>query len=165
MKKISKIILIVILSIITIILLDTIQARVFKNSPIISWKENLEDNDSWVDKGIFMNTYYCTKDKDIVTVHWTLKTTKFDCPIDNIENETLKKIVMVRDELYYETFEEATDIWCGTMDGAITSNISIENIPTINNQSNFEGKYEYQIYKENEIVILINNKYIIYRKK
>ena len=90
MKNTIKNIITIILIIIGIILLDTIQARIFKNSPIISKRESLPDNDSYVDKGILVNTYYCTEEKDIVTVSWHSKKSKFTCPIDNvykIENE------------------------------------------------------------------------------
>jgi len=83
MKKNLKIILVVVISLISIILLDTLQAIIFKNSPIISWKDNLSDADSYVDRGIFIDTYYCTKEQDIVTVSWKFKGSKFTCPIDN----------------------------------------------------------------------------------
>lgn len=95
MKKSIKIILIIIAILVNLILLDTIQARIFKKSPFISWYEKLPDNDSWVDKGIIMDTYYCVKEKDIVTVSWHFKTSKFTCPIDNvIEMEELDNISM-----------------------------------------------------------------------
>lgn len=165
MKKVIRVILIVIIVIMALILLDTLQARIFKNSPIISWKEEVEDNDSWVDRGILLDTYYCTKEKDIVTVTWKFKTTKYDCPVDNIENETLERIVMVDGKLYYDTKEEATNITCGTMDGQITSNTRIEYIPSINNQSNFKGEYGYQRSTKNKIVVLIDNKYIIFETR
>lgn len=84
MKKILKTILITIIIILTVILLDTIQARIFKHSPIISYRQSLEDKDSYVDRGILIDTYYCTKEKDIVTVSWKFKTSKFTCPIDEI---------------------------------------------------------------------------------
>ena len=61
MKKNLKIVLIIIITITAIIFLDTAQARLFKRSPVISWKENLED--SWIDKGLLMDTYYCSKEK------------------------------------------------------------------------------------------------------
>lgn len=92
MKKSVKIILTVIVVIIGLIVLDTIQARVLKNSPIISWKENLEDADSWVDRGILMDTYYCTEEQDIVTISWKFKTSKFTCPIDNVSIDELNNI-------------------------------------------------------------------------
>ena len=90
MKKILKIILIVVGVLIGTIFLDTLQARILKHSPIISWKEKLADNDSWVDRGILMDTYYCTREQDIVTVSWKIKGNKFTCPIDNIQ---IKKFV------------------------------------------------------------------------
>ena len=82
MKKIIKILLIIIITLVGLILLDSIQARIFKQSPIISWKEEFADYDSWVDRGIIIDTYYCTKEKDIITVSWKFKGNKFTCPID-----------------------------------------------------------------------------------
>ena len=88
MKK-RKIILIVIILIIGLILLDTIQERIFKQSPLISWKDSQKDSDSWVDRGILMDTFYCTHEQDIVTVYWKFKNSNFYCPIDNIEYNPL----------------------------------------------------------------------------
>ena len=90
MKKNVKIILIVVGVLIGLVLLDTLQARILKHSPIISWKEELSDDDSWVDRGILMDTYYCTREQDIVTMSWKFKGNKFTCPIDNIK---IKKFV------------------------------------------------------------------------
>jgi len=87
MKKIIKISIIAILIMISFILIDTAQARIFKRSPIISWKEKL-DKYSWVNKGIIIDTYYCVKEKDILTVSWHLKNYKFTCAINN--NDTVK---------------------------------------------------------------------------
>lgn len=93
MRKILKVSLLIIVILIGIVLLDTLQARLFKNSPFISWKENLEDDDSWVDKGILIDTYYCTKEKDIVTVSWKFKTSKFTCPIDNDDLYSIQETI------------------------------------------------------------------------
>ena len=91
MKKWLKFILIIIVIFISVILLDTIQARIFKHSPFISWKETIEDDDSWVDKGIIIDTYYCTKEKDIITVYWKFKSNKFTCTIDNKKKTEISK--------------------------------------------------------------------------
>ena len=85
MKKYFKIALIIIGILICIILIDSLQARLFKNSPIISIRKELEDDDSYVDRGILLDTYYCTKEKDIVTVSYHFKGDKFTCPIDNVK--------------------------------------------------------------------------------
>jgi len=83
MNKFLKWTLLLVGVFILIVVVDSLQARVFKNSPIISWKETLPVAHSWVDKGILIDTYYCTKEKDIVTVSWHFKTSKFTCPIKN----------------------------------------------------------------------------------
>ncbi len=80
--KILLITLTIIVTISSIILLDTIQAVIFKNSPIISWKEEQFDEDSYVDRGILIDTYYCVKDGDIMTIIPTFKTTNYGCPIE-----------------------------------------------------------------------------------
>lgn len=78
--------LIVIGTIISLVLLDTAQALLLKNSPLIGIRdEYLSDADSYVDKGILVDTYYCVKEKDIVEVKVLFKTTKFDCPIDKAD--------------------------------------------------------------------------------
>lgn len=92
MKKSIKIILIIVGVLISVILLDTLQARVFKNSPFISWKEELADEDSYVDKGIIIDTFYCTKEKDIQTISWKFKGSKFTCPIDNVSISYLREL-------------------------------------------------------------------------
>lgn len=84
-KKYLRITLIIIGVIVGIILIDTLQARIFKNSPIISTRRELEDDDSYVDKGVLIDTYYCTKEKDIVTVSYHFKGEKFTCPVDNVK--------------------------------------------------------------------------------
>ena len=58
MNKLVKIILIVLLVLTIFIIIDTLQARIFKHSPILSIKKELSDSDSWVDKGIIMNTFF-----------------------------------------------------------------------------------------------------------
>ena len=83
MKQTFKLIIITIFILISIIMIDTLQALIFKNSPIISWYNTQPDKDSYVDRGIIVDTYYCTKEKDIVTINHYLKNTKFTCPIDN----------------------------------------------------------------------------------
>lgn len=92
MKKQLKIILIILRTLIGIILLDTLQAIIFKNSPIISWKEELADEDSYVDRGIIIDTFYCTKEKDIQTISWKFKGNKFTCPIDNVSISYLREL-------------------------------------------------------------------------
>lgn len=107
MKKFLKIILIVTIVLFCIILLDSIQARIFRHSPIISWKEQLADSDSWVDRGLIIDTYYCTKEKDIVNVSWKFKGNKFTCPIDNEKNNGISKddrklISLLKDKMIEE---------------------------------------------------------------
>lgn len=105
MNKKIKITLITILIIISLIIVDTIQARLFKHSPLISWKQTLEDHDSWVDKGLIIDTYYCTKEQDIITVSWHFKLTKFTCPIDNKDSVKINKTTFPEEILRNKAIE------------------------------------------------------------
>ena len=167
MKKSIKIILIIVLTIIGLILIDTIQAKIFNNSPIISFKEQLNDNGSYVDKGILVNTYYCVKEKDIVTVHTINKFSKFSCPMDIIEtNEPKinKKVIMINNKLYYETSKEPyAGPRCGVMDGHINSSVESTKIPQFNNQSNFGTGYGYQ-FMFDTIEVFIDGKIVVFEQ-
>ena len=75
---------IIILTIICIIFIDSIQAILFKNSPLIGYRDDyLADMDSYVDRGILVDTYYCVEEDDIVNVLVKFKFSKFDCFVDN----------------------------------------------------------------------------------
>lgn len=81
-------------------------------------------------------------------------------------NTELKRMVMVKGKLYYDTGKESIiELRCGTMDGKITSNIDSNKIPTENNQANFEGNYGYQYATENTIEINIDNKWYVFETR
>lgn len=82
-NKTIKIFLIIIMLFIGFIIIDTIQARIFNHSPFISIRyNNLNNEDSYVDRGILIDTYYCVKEKDMVKVEWYFKGNSFTCPIE-----------------------------------------------------------------------------------
>lgn len=88
----------------------------------------------------------------------------------NANNQEMKekapsRIVMVNGKLYYDTGKESNSSRCGVMDGKITSNIEETKIPTVDNQSNFEGEYGYQYGLENTIEVCINDKWCIFEAK
>ncbi len=91
MKKSLKIFVIVIFIVISIILVDTLVGVLLKNSPLISFRDYLSQ-DSYRDRGIIIDTYYCNKEKDNVSYHF--KTSKFDCPLDEEENGDTMKIII-----------------------------------------------------------------------
>lgn len=170
MKKGLKISLIVILVIIAFIVIDTMQAVIFKHSPLISWKQELEESGSYIDRGIIIDTYYCTKEQDIVTIHIESKFSKFSCPVDNIgtiinDNENNERIIMIGNKLYYDTGKESTvGPRCGVMDGYISSSVEPNKIPKINDQSNFGTGYGYQ-YIMDTIEVKIDGKFIVFEPR
>ncbi len=86
MKKGLKIILIALGVLIGIIVLDTLQAKIFNNSPILKIRENLDGGSTdYIDKGLFVNHYHCNNNENVTT--W--KGTKFACPVkeSNISDE------------------------------------------------------------------------------
>ena len=79
MKKV----MIILLVLVTLIFIDTLQAVILKSKPILSIRyNNLTDDDSYVDRGIMMDTYYCVKEKDIVTVKRVAKLNTYSCPVE-----------------------------------------------------------------------------------
>lgn len=85
MKKGLKITLIVLGVLVSIVVLDTLQAKVFNNSPLLKIRDNLDGGTiDYIDKGIFVNHYHCNNEK--VTI-W--KGTKFSCPIEESKNTNL----------------------------------------------------------------------------
>lgn len=82
---------------------------------------------------------------------------------DNKPNEVNQRILKVKEKLFYDTGKESTIYGrCGVMDGNITSNVPINEIPTENDQANFEGNYGYQYVSENTIEVFIDNKWIVF---
>ena len=81
MKKGLKITLIVLGVLVGIIVLDTLQAKVFDNSPLLKIRDNLDGGTlDYIDKGIFVNHYHCNNNEDVTT--W--KRTKFACSVTEI---------------------------------------------------------------------------------
>ena len=91
MKKGLKITLIVLGVLIGVIILDTSQAKVFDNSPILKIRDNLDGGSlDYIDKGIFVNHYHCNNNEDVTT--W--KGTKFACSVKEISlNDINDKII------------------------------------------------------------------------
>lgn len=74
MKKSLKIILISLSVVIMIIVLDTLQAKLWNNSPILKIRENLKGGSTgtidYVDKGILVDTFYYLNGKKITLFKW-----------------------------------------------------------------------------------------------
>ncbi len=84
MKKSLKITLIFLGILIGIIVLDTLQAKILDNSPLIKIRKEFKDGYvQYMDKGILVNHYYCIN-KEEKTI-W--KSTKYSCPIYEEDNK------------------------------------------------------------------------------
>ena len=84
MKKGLKITLIVLGVLVGIVALDTLQAKIFDNSPILKIRDNLDGGSiDYIDKGIFVNHYHCNNNEDVTT--W--KGTKFACSVKESNTE------------------------------------------------------------------------------
>ena len=93
MKK-KKILIITLCSIIGLIFLDFIIALSFNNSPIIKTRDYYNGGSTvYKDKGIFTNTYKCSDGK----TKTVLKTTKYVCPMNDIEKDIKEAITITFD--------------------------------------------------------------------
>lgn len=80
--------------------------------------------------------------------------------------EDIGRIIKVNGILYYDTGEKSTALRCGMMDGKIIKpNVAKNEIPEKDNQANFEGEYGYQSWIDNEIHVLIDNEWCIFKAK
>lgn len=88
-----------------------------------------------------------------------------DKTTSNTETPTTdKRLVMIEGKLYYDSGKlSELGFRCGVMDGKITSHTKENLIPTENNQSNFEGDYEYQRSLFGTIDIVIDKKWIAFK--
>lgn len=87
MKKGLKITLIILEVIVGIIILDTIQALIFNNSPIIKIRENNDGGSTdYINKGIFVNHYYCVNKEE----NTVFKNVKYTCPIIEVNDMKAK---------------------------------------------------------------------------
>ena len=90
----KKIIIITLCSIIGLIFLDFIVALLFNNSPIIKIRDYYNGGSTvYKDKGIFTNTYKCSDGK----TKTVLKTTKYVCPMKDIEKDIKEAITITFD--------------------------------------------------------------------
>ena len=86
MKKGIKIFLIIFVVLVIVVLVDTIQAKVFDNSALIKIRYNLDGgNVDYVDKGIFVYTYVFTNGEKVTVFRWE----KYAPPME--ENIDLQK--------------------------------------------------------------------------
>ncbi len=90
MKKTLKVFLIIIGVLVGIVALDTLQAKIFNNSPLFKIRETIYGDDAYyVDKGLLVNHYHCKNEN---TTTW--KGTKYSCPVNIITlNDINDKIV------------------------------------------------------------------------
>ena len=81
MKKFLKVILIVLFALVGIIAIDTLQAKIFDNSPLLKIRDNFDGGSiDYIDKGLFVNHYHCNNSEKVTT--W--KGVKFACSVKEI---------------------------------------------------------------------------------
>lgn len=90
MKKIVKVFLIILVILVVVILADTIQAKVFNNTPFIKITEDYHEGDLYQkDTGILVDTYVFRDETKITVFKWEKYTPpeKEKLDIENKENE------------------------------------------------------------------------------
>ncbi|MBR5228103.1 MAG: hypothetical protein IKV94_05665 [Clostridia bacterium] len=103
MKKRIRIILIVVITLIGILILDTIQALYFDNSPILKIREDYNGGTLYYkDKGLWVDTYMCT-DGNKTTV---LKGFSYSCSSYNTNFTIVDTTLTIKDFACAEMLEE-----------------------------------------------------------
>ena len=159
MKKVIKIMLLIVGILVIVIILDTLQARLFKNSPIIHWKQSLDGN-SYVDRGILVDTYYCGGKADI---SWHYKTAKFTCPVNTIKKELYTKLkgTWIADGTqakYIVSMADGKPIYADDYNVSYKLTFdSLGNYKIVTAQNEYIGKYEFNgknltLFDEEELI-------------
>lgn len=137
MKKIYVLSLIIFSIILFSVLSDTINAYIFKKSPIISKHEVLDDL-NYVDRGVLFDVYYCHHSADVVSVDWVIKYFPKKCP--DIQEKYMIDItnnVFVKTYLLEENDEKTWNI--KDLDTNDIVNISLDNF-----NQNFKNNQKYE---------------------
>lgn len=179
MKKWIKIILGIIGILIIIIILDTLQAKIFNNSPLLKIRKNYnDDSTAYIDKGIFINHYYCTN-KEEKTL---FKGTKYSCPIEektpnydnykkiselNPVNYASTEILIKFDGILYGKSNSLIE-YVGETEkiGIIDKVIENEYVPELNGETNTKEILNAEIHAKTDNVIILryNNEYVLFEK-
>ena len=95
-NKIITILLTVIFTLLSLILLDTLQAKIFDNTPILKIRESYNGgNLYYIDKGFIVNHYYCSNNKRKTVFKWG----KYNCSsIGVMENNKKFDFYISKDE-------------------------------------------------------------------
>ncbi len=84
MKKTIKTIVIVIVTLLILLVIDTIQAKVFNNSTVIKITEEYNGGTlTKLDKGVFVDTYFCSNGAQKTVFKWE----KYTCPSSETAEE------------------------------------------------------------------------------
>ena len=106
MPKWIKVFLIILSILIFIILIDTLQAKVFDNRPFLKITENYKDgNVLKKDKGIFVYTYVFTNNEKVTVYRWE----KYSSPedVNEKENNTVNNInISINGKIYNAILED-----------------------------------------------------------
>ena len=143
MKKAIKIVVIVIIMIIVFLVVDTIQAKVLNNSPIIKIIQN--DNGKTLiklNKGILVNTYFCLDGTKKTTFKWE----KYTCSSNDDKKE-------IKDNEQNEiTWEEITED--GVNEELLLQNIDIDILNQIGSELQTLVKEAYEEEKANPEILI-----------
>lgn len=103
MKKGLKIFLIIVAVLVVLILVDTFQAKIFNNSPLLKIREYYNGGEtSYIDKGLLVNHYYCNN-KEEKTL---FKNSKYTCPAEFTVKEIVDTTKDIKDFTCAEALEE-----------------------------------------------------------
>ena len=103
MKKGLKIFLIFVAVLVAFIVVDTLQAKIFNNSPLLKIREYYNGGEtSYIDKGLLVNHYYCNN-KEEKTL---FKNSKYTCPAEFTVKEIVDTTKDIKDFTCAEALEE-----------------------------------------------------------
>lgn len=88
---------------------------------------------------------------------------KTEAPKSSVSVAECAPSVMINGILYQDTGYISSAVGCGTMDGEITSSVESDELPAIDDQSNFGTGYQYQISSEGQMIVVVDANWKIFR--
>ncbi len=98
---------------------------------------------------------------------WNQFVTEESCVSEKPEAESTMEdypqMVMVNGVVYQSTGYNSSAVGCGMMDGHITSTVDSSELPTKDDQSNFGVGYDYQYGGEGQLIVVMDDNWVIFR--
>ena len=98
-NKVKNIVITLVLFLLVFVIGDTIVALALHKSPILSWKTTYLGSESYVKRGLFIDSFYCLEENSKITLTQKIKLSGYNCPGTASKKKTNKEVVVVANKV------------------------------------------------------------------